>query len=66
MKLSVDSNRCQGHTLCHMVAPELFVLSEIDGHASAAVEEVPAELIDLAQKAVDGCPEQAIALRHDG
>ncbi|MGV0870621.1 ferredoxin [Mycolicibacterium sp. XJ879] len=62
MKLSVDSKRCQGHTLCHMVAPELFVLSETDGHASPAVDEVPPELIHVAQMAVEGCPEQAISL----
>lgn len=65
MKVTVDSNRCQGHTVCHMVAPELFVLSELDGHASPAVDEVPAELIHLAQMAVDGCPEQAISLLED-
>lgn len=62
MKLTVDSNRCQGHTLCHMVAPELFVLSDIDGHASPAVDEVPDDLIQRAQMAVDACPEQAISL----
>ncbi|CAJ1500538.1 ferredoxin [[Mycobacterium] burgundiense] len=62
MKLSVDSARCQGHTVCYMVAPDLFKLSEIDGHASAAVDEVPEELLHVAQMAVEGCPEQAISL----
>ena len=62
MKLKVDSNRCQGHTLCHLVAPDLFALSEIDGHASPTVAEVPEEMIGEAQIAADGCPEQAISV----
>jgi ferredoxin len=45
-----------------MVAPELFVLSEIDGHATPAVGEVPPEFVHLARMAVEGCPEQAISL----
>lgn len=65
MKLTVDSNRCQGHTLCHLSAPELFVLSEIEGHASAAVEEVPEGSRHLAQTAADACPEQAIAIHNN-
>ncbi len=31
MKVFVDPARCQGHTLCAMIAPDSFVLSDIDG-----------------------------------
>ena len=31
MKVFVDSGRCQGHTLCSMIAPDSFELSDIDG-----------------------------------
>ena len=31
MKVSVDGQRCQGHTLCAMIAPDSFVLNDIDG-----------------------------------
>lgn len=35
MRVRVDSSRCQGHTLCAMIAPESFVLDDVDGQASA-------------------------------
>lgn len=67
MKLTVDPDRCQGHTLCHMSAPELFVLSDTEGHAAAAADEVPEESRHLAQLAADACPEQAITIhRNEG
>ena len=31
MKVCVDSERCQGHTLCAMIAPDSFELNDIDG-----------------------------------
>jgi ferredoxin len=34
MKVRVDSERCQGHTLCSMIAPDSFELSDIDGSSS--------------------------------
>lgn len=66
MKLKVDSNRCQGHTLCRLVAPDLFALSDIDGHASPTVDEIPEDMIGVAQNAADGCPEQAISVHQEG
>ena len=44
MKLYVDPERCQGHTLCAMRAPELFTLDDIDGHSTAIDGEVPSLL----------------------
>jgi ferredoxin len=62
MKVRVDPAICQGHTLCAMNAPDLFVLSEEDGHASAVSEDVPAEQEEVAREATRSCPEQAIVL----
>ena len=62
MKIRVDPEKCQGHTLCAMRAPDLFVLSDIDGHASAVVDVVPAEQEANALAAVGSCPERAIAV----
>ena len=62
MKVHVDPEKCQGHTLCAMRAPSLFELSEIDGHSSAAAGEVPADLQPDALEAARSCPEQAISL----
>lgn len=60
MKVQVDSQRCQGHTLCAMAAPTLFKLSYIDGHASALDTDVPPDLQGMAREASHTCPEQAI------
>lgn len=62
MKLYVDPERCQGHTLCNMRAPELFSLDDVDGHSTAIDGEVPAELEKQATDAVRSCPEQAISV----
>jgi len=62
VKVHVDAEKCQGHTLCAMRAPGLFELSEIDGHSSAVAGEVPADLEADALEAARSCPEQAISL----
>jgi ferredoxin len=62
VKVHVDPEKCQGHTLCAMRAPGLFELSEIDGHSSALAGEVPADLEPDALEAARSCPEQAISL----
>jgi ferredoxin len=61
-RVSVDSARCQGHTLCNMVAPQLFRVDDEDGYATVTRETVVGELEDLANKAADGCPERAITV----
>ena len=62
MKVYVDPERCQGHTLCAMLAPQLFQLDDIDGHAKAVDGEIPADLEDKAHEAIRSCPEQAISI----
>ena len=62
MKVRVDPDRCQGHTLCAMIAPEVFELSDIDGHSSAVSEDVPADQEANVREAVLSCPERAITL----
>ncbi len=62
MKVRVDPDKCQGHTLCAMAAPELFTLSEFDGHSTAISEDVPPEFEATARDAAATCPEQAIII----
>jgi ferredoxin len=62
VKVRVDPERCQGHTLCAMRAPEVFELSDIDGHSSPVAEEVPEEQQDRVIDAVRSCPERAISV----
>jgi len=62
VRVRVDSERCQGHTLCAMIAPKVFELDDIDGHSSVASENVPADQEEQVREAVHSCPEQAILI----
>ncbi len=62
MKVSVDGDRCQGHTLCSMIAPDSFELDDVDGHASPVSEIVPPDQEDQVREAAHSCPEQAIVI----
>lgn len=62
MRVRVDPTRCQGHTLCAMIAPESFELDDVDGHAHPVVADVPAEHHDHVREAAQSCPEQAIIM----
>lgn len=65
MRVWVDPERCQGHTLCAMIAPESFQLSDIDGSSSAVTEVVPADQQDRVREAAHSCPEQAILVTDE-
>jgi ferredoxin len=45
-----------------MRAPAIFELSDIDGHATAVVDEVPADQEAAVSEAAGSCPEQAIVI----
>ncbi|CAM3236537.1 ferredoxin [Mycobacterium colombiense] len=62
MRVRVDGSRCQGHTLCAMIAPDSFQLDDVDGHAHAATDIVAGEYRDVVQEAARSCPEQAIEI----
>lgn len=64
MKVWVDAERCQGHTLCKMIAPDSFELNEIDGTSSPVSEVVAPGQEDLVREAVQSCPEQAIRIEE--
>jgi ferredoxin len=65
VKVWVDSERCQGHTLCSMIAPDSFQLSDIDGSSSPVNEVVPADQQDQVREAAHSCPEQAILITDE-
>jgi ferredoxin len=62
MKVRVDEDKCQGHGLCRLSAPDLFFARDEDGHAYVKNEDVPAGQEDAAQLAADSCPELAIEI----
>lgn len=61
LRVHVDSEVCQGHTLCTLAAPQIFRLGEDDGHAYVEAEEVPVELEEAVRRAAATCPEGAIS-----
>ena len=65
MKVRVDPQRCQGHTLCAMIAPNLFQLNDLDGTSSAASDVVPPDQEEFAREAARSCPEQAILVEEE-
>ena len=64
MKVRVDPERCQGHTLCAMIAPDMFALSDVDGSSSATSETVPPDQEELVREAAHSCPEQAVLIEE--
>jgi ferredoxin len=61
MKVRIDADLCQGHAMCALACPQVFQLSDEDGHAYVEDENVPAGLEDAVGQAVRSCPEGAIA-----
>ncbi len=62
MRVEVDQSRCQGHSRCLGIAPEMF---EVDDYGMSSVLSggaVPAGLEDKARLAAANCPEHAITL----
>jgi ferredoxin len=64
MRVRVDAARCQGHTLCNRVAPEIFKLRPEDGHSVVENPEVPIGLEEKVRRAAMGCPEDAIVIER--
>jgi ferredoxin len=64
MRVRVDPERCQGHSRCYSLAPEVFDVDD-DGFANVLIEgELPANLEAKAMLAVENCPERAIMVEE--
>jgi ferredoxin len=61
MRIVLDSERCQGHGRCYVLAPDLFDADEY-GHCVVLTPEVPPHKEEEARTGVDNCPEQALTL----
>jgi ferredoxin len=62
VRVHVDPEVCQGHGVCHMSAPELFLLRDEDGHAYARTAQVEGDEQADAELGAASCPEQAIVV----
>lgn len=65
LRLSVDSDRCQGHNRCCALAPELFSADELGFAQVKGDGRVPASLEDKALLAVRNCPEYAVRAQRE-
>lgn len=63
MHLTIDRMRCDGRGLCAEILPEMIRLDDW-GYPIFARGPVPDQLIPLAQRAVEGCPVLALALKR--
>ena len=62
LRVHVDPDRCQGHSRCKSLAPELFDLDDY-GYAQAKGDGiVPPELHEKACLARSNCPEDAVII----
>jgi ferredoxin len=66
MKVHVDQAKCQGHGRCYALAPQVFEPDDIGNGVEIGDGVVPPELEDVARRAVENCPEQAIELEEVG
>lgn len=62
MKVRVKPEACVGHGMCRLAAPQIFELSDEDGHAYVIQENIPPDLDEAVRQAQRGCPEEAIEL----
>ena len=61
-RVSVDTDRCEGHGRCAALAPDVFTLDDLGfGVVLHHDEDLPAHAAQ-ARRAAAGCPERAITL----
>lgn len=61
MRAVVQPDTCQGCGMCEGAAPEVFRVDPT-GHVAVLLDELPDELIEAAEDAVESCPSEAISL----
>ena len=62
MRVTVDSDKCQGHNRCYALAPDVFDVDDL-GFAFVKIDgDLPPELEDGARAGAANCPEYAITI----
>lgn len=64
MRVHVDRERCQGHSRCYDLAPEIFDVDELGNAFEIDDGVVAAGLEDRARRAAANCPEHAINIEE--
>ncbi|MGI8752320.1 MAG: ferredoxin [Acidimicrobiales bacterium] len=63
MQVHVDPERCQGHSRCYDLAPEVFDVDELGNAFERYDGVVPPGLEGKARLAAANCPEHAITTK---
>lgn len=59
-RVKVDSEKCQGHNRCYAMAPGMFKVDEYGYATPRGDGTLSEENMELAERAVENCPERAI------
>lgn len=62
MKIILDRFKCTGLGICESFAPEIFEVDD-EGDLVMNTDEVPEGMLDNVEKAIQGCPTEALRLR---
>ncbi|MDQ2754322.1 MAG: ferredoxin [Actinomycetota bacterium] len=62
MNVRVDQEKCQGHSRCYALAPDLFDVDDLGQAHERNGGEVPDGHEEHARLAVANCPEYAISI----
>lgn len=65
MKIRVVPDRCEGHSRCHSLAPELFELDGFGYSTARGDGAVPPGMEDKARLAAANCPEYAVRIEEE-
>ena len=65
MKVRVDPDRCEGHSRCHALAPELFEPDALGNATAVGDGAVPRGMEGKARLAAANCPEYAVEIVED-
>jgi len=65
MRITIDAEKCEGHSRCYALAPNLVDVDDLGYAFVLGTGAVPDGLEDRARLIVDNCPEFAITIEED-
>ncbi len=64
MRVTVDGDRCQGHQMCGIAAPQVFGADDYGNSVVLITGDIPVELEAKVRRAEGNCPERAIHIHE--
>ena len=65
MRIAIDAAKCEGHSRCYALAPDLVAVDDLGYAFVLGTGAVLDGLEDRARLIVDNCPEFAITIEED-